>query len=151
MGTLKVGYYAQHVEVAGNYAYVAEFYSGLRICDISNPARPLLLSGTNNNYGAYTYGLAVSGNYLYLADGGAGMLIYQLSAPLPPLLVLNKINGNDVLTWPAPTAAFNLQQSSVVQPTNWASISNVPVVLSNQNQITLPSSANTTFYRLQFP
>ena len=54
------------VVVSGNYAYVADGHSGLRIIDVSN------FSGLTEVGSCYTLGavgVAVSGNYAYVADG----------------------------------------------------------------------------------
>jgi Ca2+-binding RTX toxin-like protein len=61
----------------GNYAYVADGYSGLQIINISNPATPSL-SGTYNTTG-YANGVQVVGNYAYVADGDGGLEILNVS------------------------------------------------------------------------
>ena len=43
VGTCDTSGYAYGVSVAGNYAYVADGYSGLQILNISNPAAPTLV------------------------------------------------------------------------------------------------------------
>lgn len=150
VGHLEIGQYAQHIEVAGNYAYVVEYYTGLRICDISNPTNPILLPSTNNNYGAYSYSLTVSSNDVYLANGGDGLRVYSFSMPASPHLSMSRGAGT-VLSWPAPTAAFVLQQSPSLAGKNWTTITNVPTVIGNQNQVALPVQPGTNFYRLKFP
>ncbi|MDI6756244.1 MAG: hypothetical protein QME78_17875 [Thermodesulfobacteriota bacterium] len=79
-----VGYYdtpgyAYGVAVSGNYAYVADGGSGLRIINISDPATPTE-AGFYDTPG-YAMGVAVSGDYAYVADGDAGLRIYQGYGP----------------------------------------------------------------------
>ena len=77
----EVGYYdtpsqAEGVYVSGNYAYVADDESGLRIIDISNPSLPNEV-GYYDTPG-YAWGVYVSGNYVYVADNGYGFLILEM-------------------------------------------------------------------------
>jgi hypothetical protein len=73
------------VTVAGNYAYVADDDSGLRIVDVSNPAAPSE-AGFYDTPG-YAWGVAVAGNTAYVADSDGGLVIlrftpYQVNLPL---------------------------------------------------------------------
>jgi hypothetical protein len=81
------------VAVAGNYAYVPDQYSNLRIINISNPASPTL-AGT---YGPMSYpkGIDVVGNYAYVADGPGGLKILNISNPASPTLVGTYDPSND--------------------------------------------------------
>jgi Ca2+-binding RTX toxin-like protein len=65
------------VQVVGNYAYVADYYSGLQIIDISNPAAPTLKGNYDTSGGALD--VQVVGNYAYVADGGDGLQILDVS------------------------------------------------------------------------
>jgi hypothetical protein len=76
---------AQGVYVEGNYAYIAEGFSGLQIIDISNPAAPTL-AGSINTPGT-ALGVHVVGNYAYVADGDAGLQVINISEPATPTLV----------------------------------------------------------------
>ncbi|MBD2268834.1 DUF4347 domain-containing protein, partial [Anabaena sp. FACHB-1391] len=76
-------YSGQGVQVVGNYAYVADGYSGLQIIDISNPTTPTLKG--NYNTSGYAYGVQVVGNYAYVADDG-GLQIIDISNPTTPTL-----------------------------------------------------------------
>jgi len=100
-----VGFYdtpgkANGVAVAGNYAYVADSGSGLRVVNIANPAAP-------SEVGFYVtpgdaMGVAVSGNYAYVADYGSGLGIYDCSA------------------------ATGISSQTVVQPLTWKLNANYP-------------------------
>ncbi|MCA2682545.1 MAG: hypothetical protein IM501_01110 [Microcystis sp. M046S2] len=75
-------YSGQDVQIVGNYAYVADSWSGLQIIDISNPAAPTL----KGNYG--TSGTArdvqIVGNYAYVADLDSGLQIIDIINPAAP-------------------------------------------------------------------
>jgi hypothetical protein len=72
------------VAVSGNYAYVADGSSGLRIINITNPAAPTL-AGFFDTPG-YSYGVAVRGNYAYVADGSS-LRIIDVTNPAAPTQV----------------------------------------------------------------
>jgi len=76
---------AAKVFVAGNYAYVADWTSGLQIIDISTPAVPTL-AGSYNTPGK-AVDVVVSGNYAYVADDTSGMAIIDISNPSAPISV----------------------------------------------------------------
>ncbi|MCZ8242017.1 MAG: hypothetical protein O9323_09605, partial [Microcystis sp. LE19-131.1A] len=68
----------------GNYAYVADYYLGLQIIDISNPAAPTLKG--NYDTSGYANGVQVVGNYAYVADNYSGLQIIDISNPATPTL-----------------------------------------------------------------
>ena len=72
------------VQVVGNYAYVADYDSGLQIIDISNPTTPTLKG--NYDTSGYAWGVQVVGNYAYVADGYSGLQIIDISNPTTPTL-----------------------------------------------------------------
>lgn len=73
---------ARGVAVSGNYAYVADGTSGLRIINISNPSSPTQ-AGYYDTPGTAN-GVAVSGSYAYVADGSSGLRIINISNPSNP-------------------------------------------------------------------
>ena len=85
IGTYDTTGYAYGVEVVGNYAYVADWISGLQIINISNPTAPSL-AGTYDTTG-YARGVQVVGNYAYVADYTLGLQIINISNPAAPSLI----------------------------------------------------------------
>jgi hypothetical protein len=73
---------ALKIDLSGNYAYVADYPTGLQVIDISNPASPTLV-GSWDTPGT-TLDVAVSGNYAYVADGQSGLQIIDISDPSSP-------------------------------------------------------------------
>lgn len=67
------------VAVAGNYAYVACGFSGLRVINISAPTAPAEVCYSTTNL-SYAQGVTVSGSYAYVADDGGQLEAYSLSA-----------------------------------------------------------------------
>ncbi|MFN7380787.1 MAG: DUF4347 domain-containing protein, partial [Dolichospermum sp.] len=72
------------VQVVGNYAYVADYESGLQIIDISNPTTPTLKG--NYDTSGYAQSVQVVGNYAYVADRDSGLQIIDISNPTNPTL-----------------------------------------------------------------
>ena len=73
---------ATDVVVRGDYAYIADGPSGLRIVNISNPEEPEN-TGSLDTDGS-TLALAVEGDLAYLADGMRGLVIVDISNPEEP-------------------------------------------------------------------
>ena len=87
IGPYEAGYYnslgnAWDVFVLDNYAYVADWYSDLRVIDISNPSLPQEIG--------YYYtpgdaeGIFVLDNYAYVADNYSGLRVIDISNPSSP-------------------------------------------------------------------
>lgn len=73
-------------------------------------------------------------------------------APLPPLLEASLISpGSLKLTWPTNVAGFSLQQTTDFTATNWVVLTNAPVVIGTNNEITLSPLGDAGFFRLRYP
>jgi hypothetical protein len=76
---------AYDVAVSGNYAYLADGESGLRVIDVSDPANPFQVAIVGQ--GGWYNSVAVSGNYAYVLSYSTYLQIYQISNPASPVLV----------------------------------------------------------------
>ena len=74
--------YALDVEIAGDYAYVAQYDRGLGVFDISNPNSPVNVG--NADTPGYAYDVAPDGDYCYIADRGTGLRVIDVSSPSSP-------------------------------------------------------------------
>ncbi|MEN8208292.1 MAG: T9SS type A sorting domain-containing protein, partial [Candidatus Fermentibacteria bacterium] len=74
--------FTQNVSVSGNYAYIADASSGVRVVDISNPASPAEVGFCVTP--DYANDVTVSGDYVYVADWSAGLRIIDISTPSSP-------------------------------------------------------------------
>jgi len=138
------------VAVSGNYAYAFDGPSFAAL-DISNPTNSNVVyaygSAWQNNSSLITK-MAIAGNFVYLPAGnGEGISIWSLGIPAPQLAI-NSTNGTVILAWPTPTGAFSIQQSPGLNPPAWVTLTNAPIVVGSENQVTLPSPPGNTFYRL---
>ena len=73
---------AEGVYVRGDYAYVADYWEGLQIIDVSDPTDPQE-TGSFDTPGT-AYGVFVSGDYAYVADFQSGLRIIDISDPENP-------------------------------------------------------------------
>lgn len=71
--------------IAGDIAYVADWFSGLHLYDISTPSRPRLLSSFHTPGSAK--GVVVRDGYAYVADDDHGLQIVDVRDPLHPVHV----------------------------------------------------------------
>jgi hypothetical protein len=73
------------IAIAGRYAYLATFYGGLQVVDISDPCAPAWVGGhdTTGDYVA----VAVDGDYAYVVDWYDGLHIFDVSQPTAPVRV----------------------------------------------------------------
>jgi hypothetical protein len=96
--------YASQVVLDGDIAYVADTSGGLRIIDVSNPAKPALLGscGTGGNTVGVAVGKNLSGGlpgrrYVYVADAVTGMNTIEVTDPANPKRVGGWSNGGTAM------------------------------------------------------
>jgi len=70
---------AGRVQVAGPYAYVAAGLAGLKVFDVSNPAKPQLAASDAG--GICTWAVQVKGTHAFVSASQEGLLVYDLSQP----------------------------------------------------------------------
>src|SRR5208283_452873 len=73
--------YPSRIVLNGNYAYIADGDTGLRVIDITNPGTPTQVGFAT----CYPLDIVLQGNYAYIA-AFQGLLIYDISDPTNPLL-----------------------------------------------------------------
>jgi uncharacterized repeat protein (TIGR03803 family) len=111
---------------------------------------------TTNATGFSSFGkLLLSGSTLYGVATEGGTLscgtLFSLTLPTPPNLTLIQTGTNAVLRWPTNAAglSFTLQSSTnLVSPTDWNTISQLPVIANGQHTVTNPIVGTHKFYRL---
>ena len=73
------------VALSGNYAYVADGDSGLRVISIADPAHPAELGHCDTP--GWAHGVAVSGSHTYVADYDSGLRVVSVADPAHPVEV----------------------------------------------------------------
>ncbi|MFI3197633.1 MAG: Ig-like domain-containing protein, partial [Methylococcaceae bacterium] len=85
LSSITIPGYANNVDVAGDYAYVAAGSKGLQIIDVSNRSNPAIV-GSFDTAGT-AIDVRVVGNVVYLADGDHGLQIIDVTDPTAPTLL----------------------------------------------------------------
>jgi hypothetical protein len=107
-------------------------------------------------------GLIALGNRVYGTFAGRGSVSngviqtaafidpFVFSAPesAPVLRIQLTTTHTVVIAWPASLNGFSLQQKSSLSMTDWLNATNSPVVIGNENQVTIAPPLGNTFYRL---
>ena len=78
-------YTVRDIHIAGHYAYVIVWYSGLRIIDISDPAIPIEVGAYQPP--GFAEAVYVAGHYAYVAAQTAGLRVIDVSDPAAPVEV----------------------------------------------------------------
>lgn len=96
----KVGYWissdwASGVFAQGGYAYVADWYDGLRVLDVSDPANPHEV-GYRDTKG-YAMGVFVNGEYAYVADATSVQVIDVTDPKHPEIGGYYDTQGNSMV------------------------------------------------------
>ena len=77
--------YAWDVFVSGSYAYVADYYRGLRVIDVSDPQAPYETGASDSALNAV--GVMVLDSFAYVASHTRGMRIVDIRDPAQPVIV----------------------------------------------------------------
>jgi hypothetical protein len=70
---------------------------------------------------------------------------------LPSLSIALNGPNQVALTWSRFAAGFVLQQNADLTSTNWANVTNAPVVMNNQQQVIVGTTGDGAFFRLVHP
>lgn len=76
-----------------------------------------------------------------------GLQSFQLQR-LPHLAIGPTLTNTFLFTWPTNFTTYALQLNSRLDSTDWTTLTNAPIVVGSQNQLTLPKAQGTMFYRL---
>jgi hypothetical protein len=123
----------------------------------SSPNRSIYTSGdsgvtwvSNNAPAVGWLSVAASADGSEFVGGPSGGGIWIGRTTPSPQLNVEPAGSNLTLSWLVPSTNFILQQNSDLTAANWAAVTNTPTLnLTNlQNQVTLPASATSAFFRL---
>ena len=87
-----------------------------------------------------------------LTSGQPVQAVFNVNVPPAPRLSIRLTSTNTlVLSWPAASTGFNLQQLSSLTSANWVAVTNTPSVVNGRNEVILPPPLGPRFYRLKYP
>jgi hypothetical protein len=85
-----------------------------------------------------------------LTNGVAAQAVFAVNAPpLPNLSIQLTPTNATVISWPAPSTGFGLQQNNSLDPTAWSPVTNAIVVTNGNNKVIVPQTGGAQFYRLK--
>jgi hypothetical protein len=91
-------------------------------------------------------GSVASGNYVI--EGGFWS---DLEAVPGPSLSIELVSPSSALVfWPAPSDGYVLQQHTNLTTTNWVAVTNSPVVVNGEKQVTVSPQVGNRYYRLKY-
>jgi len=90
----------------------------------------------------------MSGSGFFLAGGFWHTL--ETTIVSPPVLRIARVGPNAVIAWPSPSTGFELQESSGLSGA-WSNVSQGPIVVGDEKQVTVAAPIGGRFYRLQKP
>jgi hypothetical protein len=85
----------------------------------------------------------------YSIDGGFWGIIATVQTAGAPLLSIQITNSGVMLSWPAPSTGFVLQQNPAVDTVNWTDVTNVVIVAGGRKQVLVSPAIQNKFYRLK--
>jgi hypothetical protein len=92
-------------------------------------------------------GSVIAGNYFI--EGGFWSDLEDV--PGAPDLTIEWVSQSSVLlAWPAPSNGFMLQQNTNLTTTNWVAVTNSPVVVNGEKQVTVSPLVGSRYYRLHY-
>jgi hypothetical protein len=87
----------------------------------------------------------------YVIEGGFWTDLEAVPEPGPPGLAIELVSpGSALITWPAPSTSYVLQQNTSLTTTNWVAVTNPPIVVHGEMQITVSPTVGNRYYRLKY-
>jgi hypothetical protein len=87
---------------------------------------------------------SADGNKLFAAVNGGGIYTYQIA----PALTITGTNNNSVVSWPDSATGYTLQQNPHLHPTNWVTVTNIPISDGMKKEVIIPQTVDSMFFRL---
>jgi hypothetical protein len=85
----------------------------------------------------------------FALEGGFWGVILDVQTPgSPPLNITLTPTNTVVLTWPAASTGFALQQNTDLSTVNWQPVTNAVSVVGDMNQVIIDSPPGNDFFRL---
>ena len=86
----------------------------------------------------------------FLLEGGFLSATAGTVPPPPVTIRIALTSSNTVLVaWPAPSTGLALRENPALGTAPWLDVTNVPVVVGNENQVIISPSNGSRFYRLE--
>lgn len=140
--------------VAGNYAFIADPSTGLRIMDVSDPAHPRPVMDNPTFRAIKPLDVLAEGSFVYVGGGDQGLLIFEV-APDPNILYGWLLDQNGVPLYESVNIAVqSATYSEIVTAQNYYVLENLPAGTftlrpTNPGYIWKPATHTATLPRQQ--
>ncbi len=86
----------------------------------------------------------------YTLEGGFWSVISVFQTPGAPRLSMRlSPPGAVIISWPASSTGFELEENLDLRTTNWSKVLTTPVMVGEEKQIVVPGSIGNRLYRLR--
>ena len=76
-------------------------------------------------------------------------LTFTVGGEATPSLAISLSGGDVVISWPAPSTGFVLEEKNNLTGGTWATVTGTPTVVAGRNTLTLTRTGTTRFFRLR--
>ena len=76
-------------------------------------------------------------------------LTFTVGGGAAPSLAIALSGGDVVVSWPAPSTGFVLEENNTLTGGTWATVTGTPTVVAGRNTLTLTRTGTTRFFRLR--
>lgn len=139
----------EHMVVSNGVAYIAAYYSGLYIVDVSNPASPTRIASLD--VAPALWAIEKNGNYLYAGGEGSGVLVFDVTdVSKPQLLTTLDLPNREVLnTTDQPPFHMSLKGDYLFVADGWNGVQVIdvsnPVSLAVANTVSVANAGGYTW------
>ena len=139
-----------HAMVTGSYNPIQLVFSNSAFSSLATASDSFPAGGMSSSLNGSVITLNWAGGSL--SSGERPQALFYVNLPPAPLLSIQPTSTNAVvLSWPASSTGYTLQQTSDLTAADWASVTNKPAVVNGHNQVIVSTPAAMQFYRLKFP
>jgi hypothetical protein len=132
--------------VGGSFNIIPQLYAEGQLNDGSGGSNGV--ASITANLTLVTYVNVLTPGAGYAADSGT---VYPAYQPPAPALSIQAMNNGVVLSWPAISVGYSLQQNSTLGTTNWLPNTNSVGPIDGTNQVIVIPAPGHMFYRLVHP
>jgi hypothetical protein len=114
--------------------------------------------GNNLTFGSFSFSVSAATNFDIVVNeipteaGGCDYTLVVIGTECPPTLNIAPVPSDKVrLFWPTSAGGYALEATPSVSPTNWAAVTDQPIVGGENFNVTNPATGTNKFYRLHKP
>ncbi len=103
----------------------------------------------NGTIGQPDAGTLAGGNYTLI--GGFWGVVAAVQTPGAPHLSITRSGTEVIISWPAPSTGFVLEQNVDLGTSTWSGVPEPVMQVGNENRVVVPSPVGMRYFRLRHP